>query len=57
MKVSLYYFTFLAFLLIFLHIHINAAPSGPLVKHLSSIIKWTKSTSKMPLSGMFVTPV
>ncbi|GAA0139914.1 hypothetical protein LIER_01370 [Lithospermum erythrorhizon] len=50
MKVSLYYFTFLAFLLIFLHIHINAAPSGPLVKHLSSIIKWTKSTSKMPLS-------
>ncbi|KAG9146148.1 hypothetical protein Leryth_015936 [Lithospermum erythrorhizon] len=27
MKVSLYYFTFLAFLLIFLHIHINAAPS------------------------------
>ncbi|QCE10114.1 internalin A [Vigna unguiculata] len=28
----------------------HAAPAGPLIKHLSSIIKWTRSTSKTPQS-------
>ncbi|XP_061362376.1 uncharacterized protein LOC133306117 isoform X1 [Gastrolobium bilobum] len=28
----------------------HAAPAGPLIKHLSSLIKWTRSTSKTPHS-------
>ncbi|GLU15134.1 hypothetical protein SLE2022_316540 [Rubroshorea leprosula] len=28
----------------------HAAPSGPLVKHLSSLLKWTRSSSKVPQS-------
>ncbi|KAL2331335.1 hypothetical protein Fmac_018916 [Flemingia macrophylla] len=34
-----------------LHFQPQAAPAGPLIKHLSSLIKWTRSTSKMPHSG------
>ncbi|PSR96444.1 Serine/threonine-protein kinase [Actinidia chinensis var. chinensis] len=28
----------------------HAAPAGPLIKHLSSILKWTRSASKTPQS-------
>ncbi|KAF7822613.1 internalin A [Senna tora] len=33
-----------------LHFHAQAAPAGPLIKHLSSLLKWTRSTSKTPQS-------
>ncbi|TKY49198.1 eukaryotic translation initiation factor 2C [Spatholobus suberectus] len=33
-----------------LHSQPHAAPAGPLIKHLSSLIKWTRSTSKTPHS-------
>ncbi|KAG6397859.1 hypothetical protein SASPL_139309 [Salvia splendens] len=26
----------------------QAAPSGPLIKHLSSLVKWTRASSKTP---------
>ncbi|KAL2980816.1 hypothetical protein AAZX31_13G250800 [Glycine max] len=33
-----------------LHLQSHAAPAGPLIKHISSLIKWTRSTSKTPHS-------
>ncbi|MBA0624908.1 hypothetical protein Godav_010178 [Gossypium davidsonii] len=33
-----------------LHFQVHAAPAGPLVKHLSSLLKWTRSTTKAPQS-------
>lgn len=33
-----------------LHSQPQAAPAGPLIKHLSSLIRWTRSTSKTPHS-------
>ncbi|KAK4285862.1 hypothetical protein QN277_002498 [Acacia crassicarpa] len=33
-----------------LHFHAQAAPAGPLIKHISSFLKWTRSTSKTPQS-------
>ncbi|TYH21570.1 hypothetical protein ES288_A04G054800v1 [Gossypium darwinii] len=33
-----------------LHFQAHAAPAGPLVKHLSSLLKWTRSTTKAPQS-------
>ncbi|KAK7401764.1 hypothetical protein VNO78_13512 [Psophocarpus tetragonolobus] len=33
-----------------LHLQTHAAPAGPLIKHLSSLIRWTRSTSKTPHS-------
>ncbi|KAK7324516.1 hypothetical protein VNO77_28135 [Canavalia gladiata] len=33
-----------------LNLQPRAAPAGPLIKHLSSLIKWTRSTSKTPHS-------
>lgn len=28
--------------------HVEAAPAGPLIKHLSSLLKWTRSSSRTP---------
>ncbi|KAA3453109.1 NHL domain-containing protein isoform 3 [Gossypium australe] len=33
-----------------LHFQARAAPAGPLVKHVSSLLKWTRSTTKAPQS-------
>ncbi|PON72770.1 NHL repeat [Parasponia andersonii] len=33
-----------------LHFQAHAAPAGPLLKHLSSLLKWTRSSSKTPQS-------
>ncbi|OMO92526.1 hypothetical protein COLO4_17509 [Corchorus olitorius] len=33
-----------------LHFQAQAAPAGPLIKHLSSLIKWTRSSTKTPQS-------
>ncbi|KAL5564910.1 hypothetical protein UlMin_028074 [Ulmus minor] len=33
-----------------LHFQADAAPAGPLIKHLSSLLKWTRSSSKTPQS-------
>ncbi|XP_058773603.1 uncharacterized protein LOC131647785 isoform X1 [Vicia villosa] len=33
-----------------LHFQAHAAPAGPLIRHLSSLIKWTRSATKMPHS-------
>nr|KYP51333.1 hypothetical protein KK1_026762 [Cajanus cajan] len=35
-----------------LHSQPQAAPAGPLIKHLSSLIRWTRSTSKTPHSDV-----
>ncbi|GMP65989.1 hypothetical protein CsSME_00026540 [Camellia sinensis var. sinensis] len=48
-------FPFLTFSIFFfftfgLHFQAHAAPSGPLIKHLSSLLKWTRSSSKLPQS-------
>ncbi|XP_028113892.1 uncharacterized protein LOC114311925 [Camellia sinensis] len=49
-------FPFLTFSIFFfftfvLHFQAHAVPSGPLIKHLSSLLKWTRSSSKIPQSG------
>ncbi|KAK7335269.1 hypothetical protein VNO80_27046 [Phaseolus coccineus] len=47
----LFLFLLIAFAPTFSHrFQPRAAPAGPLIKHLSSILKWTRSTSKTPLS-------
>ncbi|XWS10139.1 hypothetical protein CRYUN_Cryun39dG0049400 [Craigia yunnanensis] len=33
-----------------LHFQAHAAPAGPLIKHLSSLLKWTRSSTKTPQS-------
>ncbi|XWS16861.1 hypothetical protein CRYUN_Cryun33cG0017300 [Craigia yunnanensis] len=51
MRESHRFFT-LVLLLVFytLHFQAHAAPAGPLIKHLSSLLKWTRSTTKTPQS-------
>ncbi|KAG7031139.1 hypothetical protein SDJN02_05178 [Cucurbita argyrosperma subsp. argyrosperma] len=47
-------FTFVSFILVLLvfpfQIQVHATPAGPLIKHLSSIVKWTRSSYKAPPS-------
>ncbi|KAJ7948771.1 NHL domain-containing protein [Quillaja saponaria] len=43
------FFTFIALSVAYsLQFQAHAAPAGPLIKHLSSLLKWTKATSKTP---------
>ncbi|KAL4334694.1 hypothetical protein GQ457_07G015220 [Hibiscus cannabinus] len=48
MRESHLFFTLL--LLLVLHFQAHAAPAGPLIKHLSSLLKWTRSSTKTPQS-------
>ncbi|XP_059443974.1 uncharacterized protein LOC132175900 isoform X2 [Corylus avellana] len=41
---------FIAFVGYTVQFEAHAAPAGPLIKHLSSILKWTRSSSKTPQS-------
>ncbi|KAI8010629.1 hypothetical protein ACSBR2_011620 [Camellia fascicularis] len=51
MRKSLVFLTFLPlFVISVLQFQAHAAPAGPLIKHLSSILKWTRSASKTPHS-------
>ncbi|XP_022980612.1 uncharacterized protein LOC111479928 isoform X1 [Cucurbita maxima] len=52
MKNSFTFVIFILVLLVFpLQIQVHATPAGPLIKHLSSIVKWTRSSYKAPPSG------
>ncbi|KAL3821265.1 hypothetical protein ACJIZ3_007170 [Penstemon smallii] len=42
------FFRFFVIFICVFQLQAHAVPSGPLVKHLSSIVKWTRSTSKAP---------
>ncbi|KAA8524017.1 hypothetical protein F0562_010552 [Nyssa sinensis] len=51
MRLSILFITFLTLLVTYvLQFQAHAAPAAPLVKHLSSILKWTRSSSKTPQS-------
>uniref|UniRef100_A0A5B7BWV0 NHL domain-containing protein n=1 Tax=Davidia involucrata TaxID=16924 RepID=A0A5B7BWV0_DAVIN len=51
MRQSLLFLTFLTLLVTYvLQFQAHAAPAAPLVKHLSSLLKWTRSSSKTPQS-------
>lgn len=51
MRNSHLFFTFIALVLTYtLHFQAHAAPAGPLIKHMSSLLKWTRSSSKAPQS-------
>lgn len=43
---------FVALVAFTLQFEAHAAPAGPLIKHLSSILKWTRSSSKTPQSDV-----
>ncbi|XP_060188212.1 uncharacterized protein LOC132617260 isoform X1 [Lycium barbarum] len=48
---SLLFFTFIALFIAYFQFQVHAvAPAGPLIKHLNSILKWSRSTSKTPQS-------
>ncbi|XP_073029085.1 uncharacterized protein [Primulina eburnea] len=42
----LFCFSLASIVAFMIHFQAHAAPAGPLIKHLSSIMKWTKSSSK-----------
>ncbi|KAK7851557.1 hypothetical protein CFP56_041699, partial [Quercus suber] len=52
MRNSHLFLTFIALVLLTyaLPFQVHAAPAGPLVKHLSSLLKWTRSSAKTPQS-------
>ncbi|KAE8653829.1 NHL domain-containing protein isoform 3 [Hibiscus syriacus] len=51
MRESHLIFTLILLLALYpLHFQANAAPTGPLIKHLSSLLKWTRSSTKTPQS-------
>lgn len=53
MRTSLVYITFLTLILTYvLRFQVHAAPAAPVIKHLSSLLKWTttRSSSKTPQS-------
>ncbi|XP_047332552.1 uncharacterized protein LOC124936132 [Impatiens glandulifera] len=45
---------FFSFSFLLLNFQAHAAPAGPLVKHLSSLLKWTRSSTKTPQSDVNV---
>ncbi|CAK9151725.1 unnamed protein product [Ilex paraguariensis] len=52
MRASLFFLTCLTLVVAYVHqFQAHAAPAAPLIKHLSSLVKWTaRSSSKTPLS-------
>ncbi|CAN4102971.1 unnamed protein product [Withania somnifera] len=56
MRNSLLFFSLVALFIAYLQFQVHAAaPAGPLIKHLSSILKWSRSSSKTPHSdGNFI---
>lgn len=51
MRNSLFFFTLIALFIACLQFQVHAAaPSGPLIKHLNSLLKWSRSSSKTPQS-------
>lgn len=50
-KTSLFLISFLTLLLAYVQFQVDAAPpAGPLIKHVSSLLKWTRPSSKVPQS-------
>ncbi|KAK9269220.1 hypothetical protein L1049_000990 [Liquidambar formosana] len=51
MRTSLLFLTFTTLVVAYvLQFQAHAAPAGPLIKHLSSLLKWSRSSSKTPQS-------
>ncbi|EOY13437.1 PREDICTED: uncharacterized protein LOC18594332 isoform X1 [Theobroma cacao] len=51
MRESHLFFTLILLLVPYtLHFQAHAAPAGPLIKHFSSLLKWTRSSTKTPQS-------
>ncbi|XP_021287836.1 uncharacterized protein LOC110419208 isoform X2 [Herrania umbratica] len=51
MRESHLFFTLILLLVPYtLHFQAHAAPTGPLIKHFSSLLKWTRSSTKTPQS-------
>ncbi|XP_075092097.1 uncharacterized protein LOC107775734 [Nicotiana tabacum] len=51
MRNSLLFFTLIALFIAYFQFQVHAAaPAGPLIKHLNSLLKWSRSTSKTPQS-------
>ncbi|XP_027061907.1 uncharacterized protein [Coffea arabica] len=51
MKGSFFFLIFLTLLVAYVQFQADAAiPAGPLIKHVSSLLKWTRSSSKLPQS-------
>ncbi|GMI90003.1 hypothetical protein like AT3G14860 [Hibiscus trionum] len=51
MRESHLFFTLILLLVLYpLHFQAHATPAGPLIKHLSSLLKWTRSSTKTPNS-------
>ncbi|KAL1537689.1 hypothetical protein AAHA92_30176 [Salvia divinorum] len=48
MRSALFFIVFLPLLAFVSKFEAQAAPAGPLIKHLSSLVKWTRSSSKAP---------
>ncbi|XP_042029354.1 uncharacterized protein LOC121776260 [Salvia splendens] len=48
MRSALFFLAFLPLFAFFSKFEAQAAPAGPLIKHLSSLVKWTRSSSKAP---------
>ncbi|KAF8409104.1 hypothetical protein HHK36_005177 [Tetracentron sinense] len=48
MRKSLFFLIFATLFLSYLGFQVDAAPAGPLIKHLSSLLKWTRSSPKTP---------
>ncbi|KAE8691848.1 NHL domain-containing protein isoform 3 [Hibiscus syriacus] len=51
MRESHLFFSLILLLALYpLHFQAHAAPAGPLIRHLSSLLKWTRSSTKTPQS-------
>ncbi|KAL1537951.1 hypothetical protein AAHA92_26749 [Salvia divinorum] len=48
MRSALFFIVFLPLISFVCKFEAQAAPSGPLIKHLSSLVKWTRASSKTP---------
>lgn len=48
MRSALFFLVFLPLIAFAFRFEAEAAPAGPLIKHLSSLVKWTRSSSKAP---------
>ncbi|XP_057766396.1 uncharacterized protein LOC130986879 isoform X2 [Salvia miltiorrhiza] len=48
MRSALFFLVFLPLIAFISNFEAQAAPAGPLIKHLSSLVKWTRSSSKTP---------
>ncbi|KAJ8543004.1 hypothetical protein K7X08_005527 [Anisodus acutangulus] len=51
MRNSFLFFSLIALFIAYFQVHVHdAAPAGPLIKHLNSILKWSRPSSKTPQS-------